>query len=184
MRSPLTFVLALASCAAGVLAQQDPNSEGPFALVAKSRSKRYNGLNLGGIHIGAAINLGVLGGTDPQKSIPLYLNHTYAQPPYGQLHWNVRLPDLVYSGGLSYNTSSNLAQFWLSVVQPLYSFSFSPKNELLLNDQSRWFVCNVSTPYGIKEGVTWKLGSARPEDPKCEPIQLFRVDHKNGTESE
>ena len=154
----------------------------------------YDKLKIFGLHIGAGINLAVVGSRSPPIPIPesrydtYYLNTTYGFPANPSDPGSTASGTLVYpiyeqyplavTGSLSYNSSSNIAQLWLSVVSPSYEFSFDSKGRLGLRGLfDRWYVCHkLATSYGPKTGVAWRLGTGSIDDKDCVPIWITRVE--------
>lgn len=173
----------------------DDRTFGPFALVTSSKKKEFNNLPITSLHIGAAINLAI-----PVNGPPLppsesnyysfYLNTTYAWPPtdpsqpFADAKGALQFPILpqypeATTAQLVYNSSSNIAQLWLSVLQPEYRWEFDAKKRLgLAGVFDRWFVCDqLSTSYGPKRGIAWKMGKGPIDEPKtCTSVEIKRLD--------
>ena len=94
---------------------------------------------------------------------------------YGRLMYNIDYPNVPFQGGLETNTSSNVAAFWLSVVEPLYTFSFGKDGELLLDGLSRWFGCTTYTAYGPKAGINWQYGTGKTTTADCQPLTIYKA---------
>jgi len=152
-----------------------PEVTGPFALRIEAKYKTYNKKFVTGVHVGAAIDQAVPGGYEKV----FYLNSTEGGfyqngVQYGRLMYNVDYPAIPFAGGLSTNTSSNVAAFWLSVVDPLYTFSFDSKGRLLLDGLSRWYGCTTYTAYGPKAGINWEYGTGKTTTHDCQPLTIYR----------
>jgi len=174
-----TTILAAAASLTGFAAAQtaeQPSLVGPFGIVSVSENRKYNNLTLTSVHIGAGINIAQLS-KSPAHLTPYYLNDTfwYNDSPQGRLAWPVPGTDFVFNGGLNFNLSSNLAALWISVVDPLYTFGFDKKDNLVIQGLSSWQLCTFNTPYGDKQAVGWKLGTSKPETKDCLPIKLRKV---------
>jgi hypothetical protein len=210
MKTSFTFLSALAvlltsTTATPLQEHQDlPRStstikalHGPFALKMKTtgtgstaNAKSFNNKYVSGTHIGAAIDLAIPAGA---ASKVFYINGTedgyvgtdaYGKKiQYGRLMYNVDYPAVPYMGGIQYNLSSNLAELWLSVVDPLYNFGIDSKGKLVLgifNGEkdtalSRWQGCTSDTNYGPKQGLNWQFGKGSPTEKDCVGVEIYKV---------
>jgi len=177
-----TSVISFIAAASAVLAipleerASQPPVTGPFALKIKAKYSTYNNKYISGIHVGAGIDQAVPGNS-PDKTY--FLNSTYGYYSdgiqYGSLAYNIDYPAIPFAGGLETNTSSNVAALWLSVVEPLYSFSFDSEGRLLLDGLSRWFGCTTYTAYGPKAGINWEYGTGKTTTEDCQPITIYKA---------
>lgn len=167
---------------------------GPFALQIISTNTAYNGLFVGGIHIGAGIDLAIpMAGpaVGPSKSnyYSYYLDTSYGSAPKpiptdplvgatGTLQYPMLAQNpTAVTANLQFNTSSNRANLLLSVLTPTYGWTFDKTGRLGITDiYTRWYVCkDVDTPYRLKTGLVWKLGEATIDrKAECDAVQIKR----------
>jgi hypothetical protein len=61
------------------------------------------------------------------------------------------------------------------VLAPISTFSFDANGTLLLDGLSRWYGCNLTTAYGYKESVAWKLGKGKADVKGCKKLTITKA---------
>ncbi|PBP22198.1 hypothetical protein BUE80_DR006985 [Diplocarpon rosae] len=199
MRFSLLAGLAFATA----ISAQDPyyrNQTAPFKLVLSSHNKTIDGSYLYACHEGAAIE-----GLCVAKSVSSYsgaftfnytdINGPPSYPEFGYLGlitWELQGSNFNVSSSLNLDNSptSNVAvPLFYPGDQGFTNFAFDKGNKLFVagfldNTVSppaykakayyRWYVCLTNAGYTYTT-LAWSVGSARPENPSCDSVDVKRV---------
>jgi len=201
MHSSTLFQLFLCTLGAlsNVLAQDvDPvkacPAQGPFKLRIRSYTNpKFNGQYIVSTHIGAAIELAVLGGKIPGTP-QFYNNYTsygFTTDPNGTMgpvscdYGNLQSSKLSAQGiplffAISVDITKNVGQLWISVVDSLPGygqFAFTKNGFLTLLGKQDWYVCRQKyESYGPFYAINWKIGTnGTPDDPSCEAVKIVKA---------
>jgi hypothetical protein len=177
---------------ANLITAQLTNQSPPFGLQIVSTDATYNGHYLLACHEGAAIEALCPGGTD--NPVPFNLNFsgsTQDEWTQGYLTWELRGGNFNVSSPMrfTYDPTTNLA---VPILQPdnvgqFVSFNKDdflnvqgfddrvwPRNTSYTVPYYRWYICETYFAY-VYNTLAWALGSAEPENPSCQSVQIKRI---------
>lgn len=169
-------------------------AQGPFKLRIRSYTNpKFDGQYIVSTHIGAAIELAVLGSKIPGTP-QFYNNYTSysfntdangTMGPvtcgYGNLQSSkLAEEDIPLVFAISVELTKNVGQLWISVVDSLPgygAFGFTKNGFLTLSGLQNWYVCRQKyNGYGPFYAINWKIGTnGAPDDPTCEAVKIVKA---------